>query len=130
MFYNSGYRSDVLTEINVMADLTSKTLRVFNVTIDKYGIDPLLDKAIPEILKITNYKVHDITQDERGSPDLISLREYGTEDYWWVIMAYNGVGSYKTIIEGLSLKIPLFSQVVSVFTQSSMRLDKTQTITI
>ena len=95
-------------------DLDNRFYRVFATTIDKHGIDPLLDRVAPKLREITVYKTHDVTQDERGSPDLISLREYGSEDFWWHILAYNGICSYRDVVEGITLKIPNLGDVVAI----------------
>lgn len=111
-----------------MADLTSKYLRIFSVEVDRQGIDPLKDKLIPLITQIQKYTTHSITQDERASPDLISLREYGTDELWWMIMAYNGVGSYRELVEGRSLKVPDFASIVSIVTSNAVRPNKIQRV--
>lgn len=100
--------------------LNSKFLRVFSVVADSYGIDPLLDKMIPQILSISNYTMHKVTQDERGAPDLIAFREYGTEEMWWHVCTYNGI-PYKRIVEGISLKIPSYSDLTRIVSQSAMQ---------
>jgi hypothetical protein len=104
-----------------MADLTSKYQRVFAVTPDKYGVDALRDKLIPYINNIKNYTMHRILQDERGAPDLISEREYNSDEFWWIIMAYNGISSYRKLVEGMTIRIPSLTEVVSIVTENSIR---------
>ena len=106
--------------------------RVFAIVTDKFGIDPLLDKVTPSLLAITSFINHDISQDERGSPDLISLREYGSEDFWWHIMAYNGICRFRDIVEGQTIKIPLLGAIVSLTNDASVESSSTgiNTITI
>lgn len=99
----------------------SKYQRLFSIVTDQYGVDPLLDKLAPEIMKISVYSLHDVLQEERGSPDLISVKEYDTDELWWVIMTYNGIHSYKLIVEGLTLKIPRYSEVIAAVTYKSIR---------
>jgi hypothetical protein len=107
--------------VSSIEELASKYQRVYSVVSDDYGIDPLLDTLVPEILKITNYSTHEINQHERGAPDLISLNEYGTDQLWWFIMVYNGIGSHRDITEGKNLKIPDYTSLVSVVTHNSIR---------
>jgi len=102
------------------AQLDSKYDRFFSVTADQWGIDPLKDKVLPLILSIDSFSPHVVTQDERGSPDLISKRKYGDEKLWWVILAYNGIASYKDVVEGIQLRIPAFGSVVSAITQNAV----------
>lgn len=109
-------------------DFTSKFYRVFSVVSDVYGIDPLLDRTIPRLREITRYSVHVVTQDERAAPDLICLREYGTDEVWWMLLAYNGIGHYRNIVEGLTLKIPDFAALLSINTQNTVRPDRIQRV--
>lgn len=95
-------------------DLSNRFHRVFSITSDKFGIDPLRDKLIPYIVAITEYKNHEVLQDERGSPDLISFREYNSEDFWWHILTYNGICSYRDLVEGTTIKIPNFGALVAI----------------
>lgn len=99
----------------------SKYQRVFSITVDSLGIDPILDTLVPEILKIKQFSFHTVTQDERGAPDLISLREYGTDQLWWMLLTYNGIGSYRKIVEGTILKIPDYGTLISIVTYNSIR---------
>jgi hypothetical protein len=107
-----------------MSDMYSKYQRVFSVQVDRLGVDPLLDRLVPRIQSIQQYTVHHITQEERASPDLISINEYGSDDFWWMIMAYNGIGSYVNITEGKSLKIPNFGALVAIVTENAIRPNK------
>jgi len=103
------------------SELASKYQRVFSVTADQYGVDPLKDNLVPELLNVTAFHLHAVTQDERGSPDLISLREYGSDQFWWMILSYNGIGSYRLIVEGLTLKIPEYASLIAIVTHRSIR---------
>jgi len=109
-------------------NFSSKFYRVFSVTPDEHGIDPLLDKIVPHLKTLSKYSVHPVTQDERGAPDLISLREYGTDELWWMLMAYNGIGHYKNIVEGVMLKIPDYAALVAVNSQNTIRPDRIQRV--
>lgn len=114
-----------------MASLTSKYQRVYAVTTDQYGIDALRDKMIPAITKIRGYTNHQVQQDERAAPDLISEREYNSDEFWWIIMAYNGLSTYRSLVEGMILKIPNLSEVVNAVTENSIRPNSVKrTITI
>lgn len=95
-------------------DFNNKFFRVHAITADEYGIDPYLDKIVPKILLINSFSNHEVTQDERGAADLISLREYGAEDYWWHLMTYNGICRFRDIVQGMTLKIPDFGSIVAI----------------
>ena len=109
-----------------MANTGSRYQRMYAVTVDKFGIDPIQDKIIPHIQAIRTYTTHEITQDERGAPDLISLNAYGSDEYWWIILAYNGIGSYKLLVEGTTLKIPDLASVINVVNSNAIRPHKVQ----
>lgn len=111
-----------------MADLTSRYQRFFAITSDKYGVDPLRDKLIPEIMKIKGYTNHQITQDERCAPDLISLRVYNTDEFWWCWMAYNGICHYRDIVEGKNIRMPSLTEIISVVTQHALRPNNTKRV--
>ena len=104
-----------------MANLNSRYQRIHSVTSDRFGIDPLRDRLIPLLNRITNYSIHPVQQDERGAPDLISEREYNSDEFWWIIMAFNGISSYRTIVEGMTLKIPNMASVVAIITENTIR---------
>lgn len=95
-------------------NLENRYFRVLSIVSDTYGIDPLLDRIVPQILKISSYRNHEVVQDERGAPDLISFREYGTEDFWWHILAYNGICRYNDLVEGNTIKIPDMGAIIAI----------------
>src|SRR5438093_13127299 len=101
----------------MMSDLNSKYQRIFSVVTDAQGIDPLRDKLIPKINAIQNYTNHRVQQDERGAPDLIPEREYNSDEFWWIIMAYNGLSTYRSLVEGMMLRIPNITELVTAVTQ-------------
>lgn len=95
-------------------DYNSRFFRVMAITTDKYGIDPLKDKIAVKLLDIRTFTYHTVRQEERGAPDLISFEEYGKEDYWWHIMAYNGIYRFNEFIEGRVIKIPQLASIVQL----------------
>lgn len=95
-------------------DFSKKSYRSFAIVTDKYGIDPLLDKVVPKVLEIETFYNYTVTQAERGAPDLISFNVYGTEDYYWHIMAYNGIYRYSEFVEGRVLKIPDLASLIEI----------------
>lgn len=95
-------------------NLDNRFYRVFAVRTDKYGIDPLRDKLAEKLRAVTAYHLHEVTQDERGAPELISLREYGNEDFWWHILNYNAICRFRVIVEGMTLRIPDIGGIVGI----------------
>lgn len=104
-----------------MADINSRYQRFYSITSDNLGIDPLKDRLIKQLMRIANYDIHEILQDERAAPDLISLRRYGTDEFWWHILAYNGICSYRDIVEGKSLRIPAMTEIIGIVTENTLR---------
>lgn len=80
---------------------------------DDHGIDPLLDIS-QKIVKLNLVKTHEVLSDERGRPDYISHREYGTTDLWWVVMMYNKIFCYKDVVEGLILNLPSHTSIMTL----------------
>lgn len=110
-------------------DFSNRFFRVFAITTDAYGIDPLKDKIALKLLNIQTYTYHTVNQAERGAPDLISFEEYGKEDYWWHIMAYNGIYRFNQIVEGTVIKIPELASIVQV-TNDALATESNSTATV
>ncbi len=98
---------------------------------DAYGIDPLKDTST-SLVKLTPNKTHPVTTDERGRPDLVSYREYGTCDLWWVILTYNKILNHRDLMEGVVLSLPSYQSIMTLLnslasyeTKSSQQLAKT-----
>lgn len=54
--------------------------------------------------KFKNYKIID---GDLKRPDMISLRNYGRINYWWIIMKVNGILDIQNdLYVGMNLKIP------------------------
>lgn len=48
-----------------------------------------------------------VTNDDLGRPDLLSLRIYGDQNYWWLLLEVNGVcDPYNELKEGDVLIVP------------------------
>ena len=103
-----------------MATFDSKFMRSYGVVGDQYGIDPLRDKMVPYVLGLKSFHYHEVQQDERGAPDLIAKREYGSEDLWWYILVYNGIALYKHVVEGVMLKIPEYASILQVISYAEL----------
>lgn len=95
-------------------DTNNKYLRAYAVETDQWGIDPFSDKIVQEVQKISTYTTYNVRQDERAAPDLISLRVYGDDCFWWHILAYNGICRVLDIIEGTTLRIPDLGSIVAL----------------
>lgn len=53
-----------------------------------------------------------LEHEDVGRPDLISQKCYGTTNYWWFIMWYNGISDvWNDLCDGIILKIPQLDKV-------------------
>lgn len=49
-----------------------------------------------------------------GRPDLISIDVYGSQDYWWMLMKYNGVCDvFSELVDGTMIELPSLSDLNS-----------------
>lgn len=108
-------------------DYNNRYYRTHSITVDAYGIDPLRDKLMAAIAKISTYDSHVISQDENYAPDLISYNYYGKEDFWWHIMVYNGMFRYKEFVAGVSVKLPSMAEIIQVTTDNTTIRNQTVT---
>lgn len=79
-------------------------------TIDKKKVlDNKLSISTPTLLfsdSVQVQAVHEVSADETGRIDLVSLSEYGTHDYTDIILKFNGISNPFSITEGDVLYIP------------------------
>lgn len=48
-----------------------------------------------------------IVADDIGRPDLIAIKVYGTQDFWWMLMKYNGIDDiWNELYKGQTIRIP------------------------
>lgn len=92
----------------------SRYSREYAIVVDEFGIDPLVDNMYSRIQSIGLYTMYEVKQHERMAIDLISINAYGTDEFWWHIMAYNGITRAAQIVEGLNLRIPNKSDLVAL----------------
>jgi hypothetical protein len=78
------------------------------------NFDPVTSEFM---LRVTNlkgagkYKV----QGEDARPDLISYRIYGSTQYWWIIMFYNGIVKVDDIVNGMEIVFPDSGELEKLF---------------
>ena len=58
-----------------------------------------------------------IVQGEGGKPDLLSSHIYGSTQFWWVLMLYNGLVSSEDLVEGMTINYPGLSQLQELYFQ-------------
>ena len=65
-----------------------------------------------EFMRTKTIKRRRISAAEEGAPDLISEEEYGSEQYWWVIMFINKIADpINDLVAGTEIAIPLLRDI-------------------
>jgi len=59
-----------------------------------------------DIVSSTKDKFVLINSSTEYRPDLVSYAAYGTVDYWWYIMEFNGIKDIYDFKSGITLRIP------------------------
>ena len=81
-------------------------------TIDKKKVlDNKLSISTPTLLfsdSVQVQAVHEVSADETGRIDLVSLSEYGTHDYTDIILKFNGISNpFSLLFSGLILSVEI-----------------------
>lgn len=96
-----------------MPDITqAKTFAV----IDELGVDPLRDKSFDAIMTIRSFKYHTVAPEEQHNMPLIAYNAYLNEEYWRVLMIYNGIADMFALKMGDRIKIPALALITSALT--------------
>jgi hypothetical protein len=69
------------------------------------------NRIVQKPMDLTNiknlpFKERLVTADESGRPDIISLKEYGTPDFYYIILFANDI-EFNEVITGKKIKIPI-----------------------
>lgn len=110
--------------------MASGLSREANTAFDEYGIDPLQDRGLIAMQRVLNYRKHTVTTQQAGRPDLISFEFYKTVDLWWAILAYNGIADVRNLVEGTSIKIPEYSDIISALSEATYSQNNSSSVTI
>lgn len=110
-----------------MADITqAKTFSV----IDELGVDPLRDQSFDAIIGIKNFKYYVVLPEEQHNMPLIAYRAYLNEEYWRVLMIYNGIADMFALKEGMRIKIPALGLITSALTNILADKPDSRTVSI
>ena len=58
-------------------------------------------------LEDVEFKTRRVAADEENRPDIIALKEYGDASLYYIILAANRKDSFRQIVTGMTIKIPL-----------------------
>jgi len=59
----------------------------------------------------------DVLPKHEYAPDLISFEFYGTYDFWWVVLQFNGLMHPRELTTGLTIYLPSLNAVNATVTR-------------
>lgn len=72
-----------------------------------------------------------VTQAEAHRPDLVSIKCYGRNDWWFIICQYNGIiNPLKELYIGRDLIIPNYNEVDKLFKQGQSKARQGQVVEV
>lgn len=95
-------------------------------TISRYDLQKFIDPSNDFVDFLTSYFIIEIStlsvfgkyvvQGEGGKPELLSSHIYnGGTQYWWILMAFNGLTDESQLIEGMTIKYPSVTSLESIY---------------
>jgi len=82
--------------------------------IEDGGYDPLTSAFFGDLRDLTVFGIYEI-QAEEGRPDLLSSNIYTDMQYWWILLIYNDIFDYRSLVPGLQIKYPSLEDVEDLF---------------
>jgi hypothetical protein len=65
-----------------------------------------------------------VTEEDLYRPDIISLKNLGKQDYWWIIMKVNNIDDiYNDMFLGQSLQIPSIEDIEDFYVRTRRKID-------
>jgi len=82
----------------------------------RFRMTPIVGEKLgqwnPPVILNHNPVSYTIQSEDQGRPDRISQKVYGTSDYDWLILYYNGIlDPFKELVVGKVIRIPDLSAV-------------------
>jgi len=74
------------------------------------SFDPLTSSLLDRIDKLELGGYYTV-RGEDGMPWILSERLYGDDQYWWIIMLYNGFSGIESITNGQNVKYPSINAI-------------------
>uniref|UniRef100_A0AB39CEC3 Tail sheath n=1 Tax=Pseudomonas phage HRDY3 TaxID=3236930 RepID=A0AB39CEC3_9VIRU len=100
------------------------------VSVDEFGIDPLLDDSYEAIEGTTSYRTHTVTTSEQFNPGLIAYNTYRNVKWWRAIMVYNGFIDIWEITENSKIRIPDINEMTTRLQRAKTGAASAVTITL
>ena len=85
--------------------------------------DPLTSNLFENIKKIKSGGLYTI-QGDGERPDNISFKIYGSTEYWWVILLYNGITEYNSLPNGKQINYPNLQALEDFYFSLKIKQDK------
>ena len=85
--------------------------------------DPLTSSMFENVRKLRsggNY----IVQGDGERPDNISFKLYGSTEYWWIILIYNGLIEHNRISNGQQIKYPEIQALEDFYFSLKIKQDR------
>lgn len=94
------------------SNITTRTNFLQTVNVDDVLQKDLGSFELPPHYKFDNVSYYKVREVDVARPDLISYRCYGTTNYWWFLMEYNGICDiWNDIFEDQILEIPSLNDI-------------------
>lgn len=100
------------------------------VSVDEFGIDPLLDPSYEAIEGTTSFRQYTVNASEQFNPALISYNVYRTPKWWRAIMVYNGYTDFWEIVENAKIKIPDVNEMSTRLQRAKAGANSSITVTL
>lgn len=84
---------------------------------DEHGQDPLSNTKLDRILALSSSREIEIDSATEANPQLIAYREYGSPEYYWVVLYYNGIGYSFELVAGMIIQLPSAAAIRQIIAQ-------------
>lgn len=98
-----------------MAEPASRLALMDTVVTEDNREKDFLSSKFNERYAFTKFTTHRVGVEEVGRPDLISYREYGSVEWWWLIMKVNGLIDPFELVPAEVIVIPDLSEYLEFF---------------
>jgi len=100
------------------------------ISVDEFGIDPLLDDSYDAITGTTSYRDYTVNAMEQFNPGLISYNVYRTPKWWRAVMVYNGYVDIWEITEGAKIRVPDINEMTTRLQRAKTSTASSVTLTL
>lgn len=76
--------------------------------------DVLDSYFVSRLLKLPIHGFYNV-QGEEKKPELLAYRIYGSVQYWWLLMLYNGILDNEELVSGNNIKYPSLDDIENIY---------------